>query len=195
MASKIFPLVFGIGLTIWVAQVQSQLLTGTPTESPSLPKNRTQKRTEAASPVESAESRSAAESPAASPTPRLIRRKTMTKAPASPTLTPVVSPTPRKFKIRFPRLFKPKRSPSASPAGVNYTPASGSGAAAGPRLRPRRVMRALGRRSKIGHQGSVTAMAAKPTTAVDGLRLDRFFQLVSACRRSLAGTQPGTLTQ
>ena len=45
MASKIFPLVFGIGLTIWVAQVQSQLLTGTPTESPSPSKHRTQKGT------------------------------------------------------------------------------------------------------------------------------------------------------
>src|SRR5438309_11396581 len=108
MATKLLPLAVVIGFTICVAQVQSQLLTGTPTESPSLPKHRTQKRTEATPPVERAEPPSAAESPAASQTPRLIRRKTMTKAPASPTLTPVVSPTPRKFKIRFPRLFKPK---------------------------------------------------------------------------------------
>src|SRR5919106_3168845 len=115
MASKILPLVFGIGLTVWVAQVQSQLLTGTPTESPSPPEHRTHKRTEATPPVESAAPASAGESPAASPTPRRIRSKTTAEMAASPTLTPVASPTPRKFKIRFPRLFKPKRSPSASP--------------------------------------------------------------------------------
>jgi hypothetical protein len=43
----------------------------------------------------------------------------MTEVAASPTSTPVASPTPRKFKLRFPRLFKPRRSPSASPSGVN----------------------------------------------------------------------------
>jgi hypothetical protein len=117
MASKFLPLLFGIGLTIGVAQVQPQLLTGTPTESPSLSKLRTQKETGATSPVESATSPSAAESPAASPKPKRIPRKATTEVPTSPTPTPVASQTPRKF--RFPRLFKPKRSPSASPAGVN----------------------------------------------------------------------------
>ena len=113
MASKFLLLVFGIGLTICVAQVQSQLLTGTPAESLSPPKHRTQKETEATAPAESATA------PAASPKPRPVRRKAMTEVAASPTSTPVASPTPRKFKLRFPRLFKPRRSPSASPSGVN----------------------------------------------------------------------------
>ena len=119
MASKFLLLVFGIGFTICVAQVQSQLLVGTPAESPSPPKHRTQKETEVASPAESVTSPSAATSPAASPKPRPVRRKAMTEVAASPTSTPVASPTPRKFKLRFPRLFKPRRSPSASPSGVN----------------------------------------------------------------------------
>lgn len=115
MASKILPLMFGIGLTIGVAQVQSQLLTGTPTDSASPPKHRAEKRTEATPPFESGASSSVAESSAASPTPKRIRRKTTAEIPPSPTPTPVASPTPRKFKIRFPRLFKPKTSPSPSP--------------------------------------------------------------------------------
>ena len=119
MASKFLLLMFGIGLTICGAQVQSQLLVGTPAESPSPPKHRTQKETEAISPVESATSPSAATTPATSPKPRPVRRKAMTEVAASPTSTPVASPTPRKFKLRFPRLFKPRRSPSASPSGVN----------------------------------------------------------------------------
>src|SRR5215475_14729111 len=117
MVSKFLALVFGIGLAIGVAQIQSQLLTGTPVESPSPPKERTQKRTEATPPVENASSPSAAESPAASPTPKRIRRKTTAEMLASPTPSPVASPTPRKFKLRFPRLFGPKRSPS--PSGAN----------------------------------------------------------------------------
>jgi hypothetical protein len=121
---RIVGLIFGISLTIGVAQVQSQLLTGTPTESPSPPKQRTEKRTEATPPVESGASPSAAESPAASPTPRRIRKKTTAEMSPSPTPTPVASPTPR--KIRFPRLFKPKRSPSPTPAGVKPAPVSGT---------------------------------------------------------------------
>jgi hypothetical protein len=119
MASKFLLLVFGIGLTICVAQVQAQLLVGTPAESPSTPKHRTQQATDVASPAESATSPSAATTPAASPKPRPVRRKAMTEVAASPTSTPVASPTPRKFKLRFPRLFKPRTSPSASPPGVN----------------------------------------------------------------------------
>src|SRR5215471_15837878 len=117
MTREIFPFVLGIGLMIGVAQVQSQLLTGTPpSESPSPPKQRTQKRTEATPPVESSVSPSAAESPAAaSPTPRRIRRKTTAEVSPSSTPTPVASLTPRKFRLRFPRLFGPGRSPSASP--------------------------------------------------------------------------------
>jgi hypothetical protein len=123
---RIVGLMFGISLTIGVAQVQSQLLTGTPIESPSPPKHRTEQRTEATPPVESGASPSAAESPAASPIPRRIRKKATAEMSPSPTPTPVASPTPRKFKIRFPRLFKPKRSPSPTPAGVNPAPASGT---------------------------------------------------------------------
>src|SRR5262245_232208 len=114
---RIVGLMFVIGLTIGVAQVQSQLLTGTPVESPSPPKHRTEKRTEATPPVETQASASAAESPVASPTPRRIRRKTTAEPSPSPTLTPVASPTPHKFRLRFPRLFKPKTSPT--PTGLN----------------------------------------------------------------------------
>jgi hypothetical protein len=127
---RIVGLMFGIGLTIFVAQVQSQLLTGTPTESPSPPKHRTEKRIETTPPVESGASPSAAESPAASPTPRRIRKKTTAEVSPTPTPTPVASPTPRKSKFRFPRLFKPKRSSSPTPAGVNPAPVSGTGNAA-----------------------------------------------------------------
>src|SRR5882757_4722574 len=116
MSTKFLVLMFAIGLTIGIARVQSQVLTGTPVESPSPPKHRTQKTTEAIPPVESAASPSAAESPAGSPTPKRIRRKAAAEVSASPTPTPtpVASRTPRKFKLRFPRLFKPKQS--AAPA-------------------------------------------------------------------------------
>ena len=170
MASKILPLVFGIGLIISIVQVQSQVLTGTPNESLSSSKPRTQKRVEATPPVESGASPSAAESPTVSPTPKRIRRKTTGEMAPSPTPTPVASPTPRKFKLRFPRLFKPKRSPSVSPSGVNSAPSGGSGAAGGPTPRRSDVMRALGRRSTIGHQGFARAMAAKPPIPADGPR-------------------------
>jgi len=133
---RMVSLMLGIGLTIGVAQVQSQLLTGTPSESLTLPKHPTQKRTEATPPVESGASPSAAESPAASPTPRRIRRKTTAELSPSPTPTPVASPTPRKSKFRFPRLFKPKRSASPTPAGVNPGPATGSGTPAGANASP-----------------------------------------------------------
>jgi len=129
---RIVGLIFGISLTIGVAPVQSQLLTGTPPgESPSPPEHRVSKKPAAtASPAESGASPSAAESPAASPTPRRIRRKTTAELSPSPTPTPVASPTPRKSKFRFPRLFKPKRSASPTPAGVNPAPLSGTGNAA-----------------------------------------------------------------
>ena len=141
---RIVGLICAIGLTIGVVQVQSQLLTGTPAESPSPPKPRTQKRTEANPPVESGASPSAADSlAAASPTPKPTRRKTTAEVVPSPSPTPVASPTPRKFKFRFPRLFKPKRSPSASPIGVNSAPVSGSGAAGKANAAPQYVMRAL----------------------------------------------------
>src|SRR5262245_4193997 len=123
MATKFLPLVFGVGLAVGVAQVQSQLLTGTPpSESPSPPKHRVSTTAEASpSAPESAASPSAEESPAASPQPKRSRKKAAAEASPSPTLTPVPSPTPRKF--RLPRLFKPKRLPSATPAGVNPAPA------------------------------------------------------------------------
>jgi hypothetical protein len=117
-ASKFLALGLGISLIICVAHVQSQLLTGTPVGSPSQPKHRPEKRAEATPPVESAASPSTTEAPAAAPTPKRIRKKRTAELPASPTPAPVpvASPTPHKFKLRFPRLFKPRRSPSASPS-------------------------------------------------------------------------------
>src|SRR5215510_3432482 len=123
MATNLLSIAVVIGLTICAARVESQLLTGTPIESPSPPKYRTDRKIEATSQAETTASPSAAESPAASPTPRRIRKKTTAKMSPSPTPTPVASPTPRKFKIRFPRLFKQKASPSPSPVGVNPAPA------------------------------------------------------------------------
>ena len=120
--TKLLPFAVVIGLAICVAQVKSQLLTGTPIESSSPPKHREHKQTEPTSPAQGATSPSAAESPAASPKPRRTRKKVTAEASPSPTPTPVPSPTPRKFRfpqLRFPRLFKPKGSPSESPAGVN----------------------------------------------------------------------------
>src|SRR6266566_71775 len=137
MVAKLFPVVLVIGLTIWVAQVQSQLLTGTPLEFPSLPKHRTQKRTEATPPVESAALPSEVESPAASPKPKRTLKRTTAAVSPSATPTPVPTATPRKFRLRFPNFFKRKRSPSASPAGGNTAPASGSGAEAGANSTPR----------------------------------------------------------
>jgi hypothetical protein len=156
---RIVGLVFGISLTIGVAQVRSQLLTGTPTEAASPGKHRTEKRTEATPPVESGASPSAAESPAASPTSRRIRKRTTAEVTPSPTPTPVASPTPRKFKLRFPRLFKPKTSPSASPSARIQHLQIDVGAAEGPTLRRSDVMRALDLRSKIGQKGFAKAMA------------------------------------
>src|SRR5438105_5623947 len=121
MATKLFPVVLVIGLIFWVARVQSQLLTGTPTESPTLPKHPTPNPTQTTSPAESTTSASEAASPAASPKPKRTRKKATAEASPTPTPTPVPSPTPRKF--RFPRLFKPKRSASPTPVGVNPAPA------------------------------------------------------------------------
>jgi len=110
--SKFLPLVFGIGLLICVPYVESQLLTGTPVESSSTPKQREQKRPEATPAAESTLSPSGAESPAISPTSKRVRKKTAPEVSPTPTPTPVATPAPRKFRLRFPRLFKPKRSPS-----------------------------------------------------------------------------------
>ncbi|HEX5492465.1 MAG TPA: hypothetical protein VFX07_14475 [Candidatus Udaeobacter sp.] len=116
MTRKILLLLFAIGLTISATQVESQLLTGTPNESTSPAKHRAQKKAETTPTVESTASPSTAESPAAiSPTPRPVRRKTTAEISPSPTPTAVASPARRKFKLRFPRLFKPKMSPSPTP--------------------------------------------------------------------------------
>jgi len=120
MATKLLVLLLVIGLTICAAQVQSQLLTGTPIGSSSPSKHRTPTKTEPDLPVKTAAAEpSAAKAPATSPKPRRTRKKAAAQASPSPTPTPVPSPTPRKFKLRFPRLFKPKSSTSAGPAGVN----------------------------------------------------------------------------
>jgi len=121
MATKLLSIALVIDLTICAARVQSQLLTGTPTESASSPKYRTHKKIEASLPAETAAEPSAAESPAASPKLKRVRRKPAAEASPTPTPTPVPSPT--RWKFRFPRLFKPKRSASPSPVGVNPAPA------------------------------------------------------------------------
>jgi hypothetical protein len=121
MATKLLSIALVIDLTICAARVESQLLTGTPFESPSPAKYRTHKKIEASSPAETAAEPSAAESPAASPKPKRVRRKPAAEASPTPTPTPVPSPT--RWKFRFPRLFKPKRSASPSPVGVNPAPA------------------------------------------------------------------------
>jgi hypothetical protein len=123
MATKLLSIALVIDLTICAARVQSQLLTGTPTESASSPKYRTHKKIEASSPAETAAEPSAAESPAASPKPKRVRRKPPAEASPTPTPTPTPVPSPTRWKFRFPRLFKPKRSASPSPVGVNPAPA------------------------------------------------------------------------
>src|SRR5438132_7087722 len=192
MATKLFPVVLVIGFIFWVARAQSQLLTGTPTESSSPPKHPTQKTTQTTSPAESTTSTSEAESPAASPKPKRTRKKSTAQASPTPTPTAVPSPTPRKF--RFPRLFKPKRSASPTPLGMNSAPASGSGTAAGADASPapgasgQRVLELFDhsnatrapRCSKIGHQYSAILTAAKPQIPADGPRRDRSYRLVSA---------------
>src|SRR4029077_4672867 len=127
MATKLLALLLVIGLTFCVAHVHSQLLTETPSEFPSPAKHRLPKKAAAtASPAETATSPSEAESAAPSPKPKRIRRKTTVEASPSPTPTPVPTATPRKLRLWFPNLFKPKRSPSPTPAGVNLPPASGT---------------------------------------------------------------------
>jgi len=203
MATKLFPVVLVIGLTFCVARVQSQLLTGTPTESPTLPKHPTHNTSQTTSRAESTTSASEAESPAASPKPKRTHRKATAEASPSPTPTPVPSPTPRKF--RFPRLFKPKRSASPTPVGMNSGPATGEAALRQWSMLPLRLahrvsdnssavlelfddsnaMRAPGCSSKLGHQHCATSTAAKRLIPADDLRWDRSFRLVSACPQSI----------
>src|SRR4029079_18257715 len=87
-----------------------------PVESPSPQKKSHQhKGVEAtASPAETLTSPVTTESPGVSPEASRPRRKTQPKATASP----APSPTPsRGFRLKFPKLFKPKSSVSASPSG------------------------------------------------------------------------------
>jgi hypothetical protein len=126
MATKLLSIALVIDLTICAARVQSQLLTGSPFESPSPAKYRTHKKIEARSEAETTAEPSAAESPAASPKPKRTRKKRVTEASPTPTPTPSATPSPHKFRLphfRFPRLFKPKTSASPSPLGVNPAPA------------------------------------------------------------------------
>jgi hypothetical protein len=135
MATKIIPLVFGIGVIISIAEVHPQLLTGTPAESASPSKHRAQKTTETTPPAQS-DASSATESPVASPTPRRVRRKTTAELSPTPSPTPIASPTPRKFRLKFPHLFKSKRARSPTPAGVNPETATGSSTGAGGNAAP-----------------------------------------------------------
>src|SRR4029077_9094789 len=121
MVAKLFPVVLVIGLTIWVAQVQSQLLTGTPLEFPSPPKHRTQKKNRATAPVESAALPSEVESPAASPKPKRTLKRTAAAVSPSATPTPVPTATPRKFRLRFPNFFKRKRSAARRSSRREYS--------------------------------------------------------------------------
>lgn len=121
MAAKLLSIALVIDLTICAARVQSQLLTGSPFESPSPAKYRTHKKIEARSEAETTAEPSAVESPAASPKPKRTRKKPAAEASPTPAPTPSATPSPHKFRLphfRFPRLFKPKSSASPSPVGA-----------------------------------------------------------------------------
>ena len=105
---------FGIGLTICVAQVQSQLLTGTPSESASPSKRRTEKRTEATPPVESAASPSRPSRLRLHRHLNVFAERQRLKCLPVPLQLLSRHRRPANSNCRFPRLFKPKRSPSAS---------------------------------------------------------------------------------
>src|ERR1043166_2769863 len=115
MNVKLVPVVFVIGLTICAGRVESQLLTGTPTESASPTKHLTHKKAEASSHAGIATEPSAADASTGSPKLNRTRKKPTTEASPTATPTPIVTPSPHKFRFpqfRFPRLFKPKISPS-----------------------------------------------------------------------------------
>ena len=134
MTAKFLVLILVIGLaSTCIVQAQVAAPAQLPAESPS-PTKKHRKHTSAeatASPAETTTAPVTAESPAVSPTARRPRKKTQPEATASP----AASPTPsRRFRLRFPSLFKPKRSVSASPSAApvvggtgTATPAPGGG--------------------------------------------------------------------
>ena len=112
----VLSLVIGLASTC-VVEAQVAAPAHLPAESPSpQKKSRQHKGVEGtASPAETPTSPVTTESPGVSPEARRPRRKTQPEATASP----APSPTPsRKFRLRFPKLFKPKRSVSPSPSAA-----------------------------------------------------------------------------
>src|SRR5437016_13923255 len=91
MATKLFLVVLVIGLTFWIAQVQSQLLTGTPRESSTPPKNPTANLTQTTSPAECTTSSTAASYPATTVKPNRNRYKVTAEATLTRMLTPLPS--------------------------------------------------------------------------------------------------------
>ena len=196
MASKFLPLLFGIGLTFGVAQVQPQLPTGTPTESPSPSKHRTSKETGAtASPAGALPH---LQQPSR---PRLRRNRNVFAEKQR--LKCLLAPLQLQSRHRRPQIQNQvptfvqteevavrqssRRELSAYKLKWRCDRANATARAD--------VIRALGRRSKIGHQGFARAMAAKPPIPADGPRRDRFFPRALACRRSLAVLSQEELTQ
>src|SRR4029077_2415866 len=108
MTARFLVLFLGIGLAgTCVVKAQVAAAAQVPAQSPSPPQKSRQHRgvEGTASPAETPTSPVTTESPGVSPEARLSRRKTEPKATASP----APSPTPsRKFRLRFPKLFKPK---------------------------------------------------------------------------------------
>src|SRR5262249_2535104 len=119
MAAKFFVLVLVTGLTsTCVVQAQVAAPAQLPAQSPSpAKKHRQPKGAEATvTPAETATSPvTAAASPAVSRTARRPDKKTQPEATASPSASPTPS---RRFRLRFPNLFKPKRSVSPSPSAA-----------------------------------------------------------------------------
>jgi len=117
MTARFLVLFLVIGLaSTCVVKAQVAAPAHLPAQSPSpAKKNRHLKGVEAtASPAETLTSPVTTESPGVSPEATRPRRKTEPKATASP----APSPTPsRGFRLKFPKLFKPKSSVSASPSG------------------------------------------------------------------------------
>jgi hypothetical protein len=133
MTARFLVLFLIIGLaTTCIVEAQVAAPAHLPAESPSpSKKSRQHKGVEAtASPAETPTSAVTIESPGVSPEATRPRKKTQPE----PTASPSASPTPsHRFRLRFPNLFKPKRSvspsPSAAPVGgtASSTPAPGGG--------------------------------------------------------------------
>ena len=193
MVAKLFPAALVIGLTIWVAQVQSQLLTGTPPNP--LHHQNTARKKEPRQPCRPR----ALHHLQRSNRPPLRRNRNVFAERQQ--LRCLLVPLQLQSRHRRPAdsgshvCSNPRgRRPPVHPAGIPRLQLEVV-LRQGPALRRDDVIRALGRRSKIDHLGYATVTEAKPLIPADGLRRDRFFRLALACRRSSASTQPERLTQ